>query len=145
MRDDDGTDLYQGRAARVEVASGKDRLACLHLTDKPTLRWYAECCDTPLFNTYGTARIPYVTVLLANCESGWRDRMGGPLGHLFLQDATRPTGDAKAVAMPRLLARVVPRLLRDWLSGDRRRLAMFDPDTLRPIATPQRIEARPDR
>ena len=33
-----GTALYQTRCARVSFQSGKDRLAGVHMTDKPTLR-----------------------------------------------------------------------------------------------------------
>ena len=87
LDDAGGTALYQSRCARLEFARGSERLACLHLTDKPTLRWYAMCCDTPMFNTYATGRIPYVTTILANCEAAGRDRLGPPLGHLFLEDA----------------------------------------------------------
>jgi hypothetical protein len=46
-----GTALYQGRCATMRLLGGRDLLACLHLTQKPTLRWYARCCDTPMFNT----------------------------------------------------------------------------------------------
>ena len=138
LRDDDGTDLWQGRVASVDIFTGKDRLACLHLTEKPTLRWYAACCDTPMFNTYANAKLPYITTLLVNCEGGWQERLGVPR-HLHLQDATRPTGDAKPASMAKVVARVAPRILRDWLSGDRRRTALFDPETLEPIATPRRL------
>ena len=53
-----GTELYQTRCARLTFHSGKDQLAGLHMTDKPTLRWFAKCCDTPMFNTYANGSFP---------------------------------------------------------------------------------------
>ena len=38
----DGTALYQSRCARMHIHSGKENLAGLHMTDGPTLRWYAK-------------------------------------------------------------------------------------------------------
>ena len=84
---DAGTPLYQSRCARMRIESGRDRLRCIHLTEEATLRWYAGCCDTPLFNSYKNGKIPYVTTLVGNCDAGARARMlGEPIGHLFVDD-----------------------------------------------------------
>ncbi|MFT6473961.1 DUF6151 family protein [Qipengyuania profunda] len=139
LDDAGGTALYQSRCARLEFARGSERLACLHLTDKPTLRWYAMCCDTPMFNTYATGRIPYVTTILANCEAAGRNRLGPPLGHLFLEDAPGPTAGLKPLSMNRLMRGFLVRMVKDYVSGDHRRNPLFDPKTLQPIATPRRL------
>lgn len=135
----DGTALYQSRCARVRIDSGRDRLACLHLTEKPTLRWYAACCDTPMFNTYANGKIPYVTTLLGNCEESGVAALGPPLGHLFLDDTQAETAGLKPLSMGRLMRRFLGRMIKDIFSGDRRRSAFFDGKTLKPIATPQRL------
>ena len=134
-----GTALYQSRCARLTIASGKDRLACIHLTDKPTLRWYAACCDTPMFNSFANGRIPYVTTLLANCEPAARAKLGEPTGHLFLSDATGAVDDLKPLAMATLIRHFLWRMMKDWISGDRLRNPLFDPQTLAPIAPPRRL------
>lgn len=138
-----GTALYQGRCATMRIATGRDRLACLHLTEKPTLRWYAACCDTPMFNTYRTGRVPYVTTVVANCDPARRDAvLGPPLGHLFTAEATGDARDLPTLTMARLIRRFLPRMIRDILSDARRRSALFDPRTLAPIAPPQFVGAR---
>ena len=135
-----GTHLLQTRCATLEIDRGRDLLACLHLTEKPTLRWYASCCDTPMFNTYRNGRVPYITTLLANCDPEGREALTRQcLGHLFLDDAGVSTADLTACSPAKLALRVVPRMIRDLVGGDRRRTALFDPQTLEPIAQPQRL------
>ena len=134
-----GTALYQTRCAKLSLDSGKDMLAGVHMTDQPTLRWYASCCDTPLFNTYANGKLPYTTILLANCDESGRAALGEPRGHLFLADAPGDTAGLKPLKMSTLLRSFFKRLVADIFSGDRRRNALFDPQTLEPIATPRRL------
>ncbi|MGB3794905.1 MAG: DUF6151 family protein [Alteraurantiacibacter sp.] len=135
----DGTALYQTRCNRVTFTRGKERLACLHLTRKPTLRWYAACCDTPLANTFATGTLPYFTMLLANADIDARHALGPPIGHLFVQDAANPPAGEANMSILRLVASVIPRMAKDIVSGGRRRSPLFDPGTLQPVATPRRI------
>lgn len=134
-----GTELYQTRCARLAFHSGRDQLAGLHMTDKPTLRWYAKCCDTPMFNTYANGKLPYTTVLVANCEASGRSALGPVRGHLFLEDAPGNTDGLKPLSMNALLRSFFKRLVRDIFSGDRKRNPLFDPATLQPIATARRL------
>lgn len=136
-----GTALYQSRCARLRFHSGKQLLAGLHLTDGKTLRWYSSCCDTPLFNTYENGRIPYITTLLANCDDAGRARLGKPLGHLFLADGKGDVSALPPLSMGRLMRRFFVRMLKDMISGDRRRNPLFDPHSFAPIATPRRLSA----
>lgn len=139
-----GTALYQTRCAAMRITTGRDRLACLHLTEKPTLRWYAACCDTPMFNTYRTGRIPYITTLVANCDPQLRDALlGPPIGHLFTTEATGDIAHLTPMSMRAMMRRFFGRMVADVLSGDRRRSALFDPRTLAPIATPTRVRSNP--
>lgn len=135
-----GSALYQGRCARMQITSGRDQLACFHLTDKPTLRWYARCCGMPLFNTYANGKIPYVTIQLGACDPAMRARLvGPPRGHLFTQDGIGDTSALRKMSMAALMWRFFPRMIRDIISGDRRRCALFDAVTLDPIAEPRRL------
>jgi hypothetical protein len=137
-----GSALYQSRCARLRLDTGRDQLACVHLTDKPTLRWYAACCGMPLFNTYANGKLPYITTQLAACDPAKRaDLIGPPRGHLFTDDGIGDTSALPKMSMGQLMRRFFPRMLRDLLSGDRRRCPLFDPKTLEPIATPRRLTA----
>ena len=138
-----GSALYQSRCASMRIDTGRDRLACLHMTDKPTLRWYAACCGMPLFNTYANGRIPYITTQVAACDPARRGALTGPpLGHLFTQDGTGDTSALSKMSMGKLMRRFFPRMIKDMISGDRRRCALFDAETLEPIAPPHRLTAQ---
>jgi len=135
-----GTPLYQTRCARMQIDTGRERLACLHLTDAPTLRWYADCCRTPLFNTFRNGKLPFITILTAACDPARRAQaFGQPRGHLFTQDATRDASHLPKMGTPTLMRRFFVRAIKDIVSGDRRRSALFDAKTLEPIATPHRL------
>lgn len=137
-----GSALYQSRCARLRLDTGGEHLACLHMTDKPTLRWYASCCGMPMFNTYANGKVPYITTQLAACDLAKRAALAGPpLGHLFTQDGIGDTSALPKMSMGKLMRRFFPRMVKDLLSGDRRRCALFDAKTLQPIATPHRLTA----
>lgn len=137
LGDDGGTDLFVARCTNLEITQGKAELASLHLTERPTLRWYARCCDTPLFNSYKNGKLPYLTVVLANCEQSDIDAHLGPVrGHLFVEHAPQPTPNRNFPTI-RLAPRFTMRFLFDILSGNRRRSPLFDSETLQPIAVPE--------
>jgi hypothetical protein len=132
-----GTALYQGRCATMRVTEGRDQLACFHLTEKPTLRWYARCCDTPMFNTFKNGRVPYITTVVANCEPDQRSwLLGPPIGHLFADEATGDVTHLRRLSMAKLMRRFFKRMITDMITGDRRRADLFNPETLEPIAKP---------
>ena len=134
-----GTLLYQSRCARVRIERGRDKLRCLHLTEKPTLRWYAACCDTPLFNSFRNGKVPYVTTLVGNCAADERRRLlGEPIGHLFVDDDPTCTEPVNRLSMNTLMRRFFVRMMKDIVSGDRRRSALFESQTLEPIVAPAR-------
>ena len=135
-----GTLLYQSGCAAVQVAQGSDKLACIHLTDKPTLRWYADCCDTPMFNTYKNARFPYMSTLVANTPRDEREPLMPLRGHIFLSDVQGHESDLKELSMAYFARRFLVRVVRDFCTGARRRTALFDGATLEPIARPQRVD-----
>lgn len=137
-----GTALFQGRCASMKLRQGRDLLACFHLTNKPTLRWYASCCRTPMFNTYANGSIPYITALVANCDPERRNGILGPvIGHLFLDEATGDVSGLPRLSMGRLMSRFFFRMVADIVSGDRKRSELFDAGTLEPISPPERLTA----
>ena len=53
-----GTDIFQMPLGRVKLIAGTDALRCLSFSGK-VLRWYAECCRTPIANTAFTPRFRF--------------------------------------------------------------------------------------
>ena len=84
-----GTDLFQTMPDRVRILSGGEHLACLKLTEKGPLRWYAACCNTAICNTGGTRAIPLASMMVgrfANPEGAGpilaRVNRKGATGHI---------------------------------------------------------------
>lgn len=70
-----GTDIYQTLPRNLEIISGAEHLACLRLSPKGLLRWYAKCCNTPLCNTLANHKFYMVGVLTSTAEAG-KDALG---------------------------------------------------------------------
>jgi hypothetical protein len=143
LEDAGGVSLYLTRIGLFTLDAGKENLACIHLTDKPLLRWYAACCDTPLFHTVHSGWYPFVTVLDRICDVQSRGAvLGPPCGHIYPDSATEPLADdTPRASFARVMRRFIPRMLQDYLTGDFRRSPLFDRKTHRPIATPRRLTA----
>jgi hypothetical protein len=73
-----GTEVIATLPQHVRFLTGHDKLACLSLSPRGALRWYANCCNTPLANTPRDFRIPYAGVVRACLENG-----SAPLDDVF--------------------------------------------------------------
>jgi len=54
-----GTDLVATQSRYVRFTAGAGSLACLSLSPRGLLRWYASCCNTPIANTPRDWKLPY--------------------------------------------------------------------------------------
>jgi hypothetical protein len=55
-----GTDLVATASSNVTISAGRENLACVSLSPRGLLRWYAACCNTPIANTPRDWKVPYV-------------------------------------------------------------------------------------
>ncbi|CAA9421249.1 MAG: hypothetical protein AVDCRST_MAG51-2011 [uncultured Ramlibacter sp.] len=55
-----GTDIVATHARYVRLTAGATSLACMSLSPRGLLRWYASCCHTPVANTPRGWKLPYV-------------------------------------------------------------------------------------
>jgi hypothetical protein len=55
-----GTDVIQTLPARLTFTAGQEVLACVRLSEKGLVRWYAKCCNTPVGNTLIDYRISFI-------------------------------------------------------------------------------------
>jgi hypothetical protein len=54
-----GTDIVAADSRYVRFTAGTQALACLSLSPRGLLRWYASCCDTPIAATPRNWKLPY--------------------------------------------------------------------------------------
>lgn len=135
-----GTEAVQARPAWVRITGGADQLACMRLSSRGLMRWYARCCRTPVANTLASPRMPFVGVLQAalDLDGATRDAVLGPAARTQGRFAIGgvPEG-AAATASLGTIARSVLLLARGWLSGGHRPSPFFDRETGAPSATPE--------
>lgn len=138
-----GTDIFQMSPARLTVAQGLDRLACIRITPKGPLRWYTECCRSPVGNTAPTRQLPIVGVILSSVQADPRalDAVLGPVrARVMVRYAKGPVPDSAPVheGFPAShIARMLWKILIWRIRGDYRRSPFFDSETGKPIASPR--------
>jgi hypothetical protein len=136
-----GTDIFHLPPRRLTLTAGTDALRCLRLSNK-VLRWYTECCRTPIANTAAWPGFPVIGVIHAfmDREADGRsldDALGPPLCRLYERSATGPLPpDAPAPPSVGVYIRHLPKLLGWWVRGLGRPTPFFDDRTKAPRAVP---------
>ena len=67
-----GTEVFQLSPRHLVIDQGQDALACVVLKGTRLLRWYVDCCRTPIGNTLANPGVPFVGVL-HNCVGASAD------------------------------------------------------------------------
>ena len=139
-----GTELCQLPSNLLEFEQGAEQLACIRLTGRGPLRWYARCCNTPIGNTPPSRRVSFVG-LIHTCVDGAaaapaQAALGPVRARLFKESAS---GDAEALQglpglSPGSLLRLGRRALGSLVSGRYRFNPFFDAHGA-PRATPRRL------
>jgi hypothetical protein len=139
-----GTDIFQMPAGRVTLSAGVDAVRCVSFSGK-VLRWYAECCRTPIANTAASVRFPVVALIhsFMDHEAGGRSRealLGPPLCRIYERSATGPL-PANAPPPPSLqvFARRTSKMLGWWVCGLGCPNPLFDAHTNAPLSPPRVI------
>jgi hypothetical protein len=137
-----GTDIFQMAAGRVTLNAGTDALRSLTFYGK-VLRWYADCCRTPLANTAAIPRFPVVALIhsFIDSEAAGHSRdelLGKPLCRIYDRSSIGPLPpDAPPPASAGMFARRAAKLLGWWIRGLGRPNPFFDHRTGAPISVPR--------
>ena len=138
LDDSGGTDIVPIAPAAVRFTAGVEQVACMSLSPRGILRWYAACCRTPLGNTPRDPKLPYVGLVTACFDATPQavDAAFGPRGRVVLntQSATAPvraTPFAFALGGLRILAGIIGARLR------RERVSPFFDAQGRPLREPE--------
>ncbi|MEO8877952.1 MAG: DUF6151 family protein [Polyangiaceae bacterium] len=136
-----GTDIYQMAIGRVEITQGKDQLRALRLSAKGLIRWYADCCRTPIGNTVGP-KLPFIGLILAFVDpsvgASARDAaLGGSRGSIHTKDAV---GEGGSLLVERGSAGILlrsARLMFGWWVTGKGSSVFFDSKTGAAVSTPK--------
>ncbi|WP_227368935.1 DUF6151 family protein [Halomonas sp. M20] len=134
-----GTELIQTTPDNLTFSEGIENLACLRLTPKGLLRWYASCCNTTIANTPSNYNMPFVGVVhtCLRYEPGSLNDTFGPVRmRVFTKNALcepKPSsqgligGGAQAAGM----------IAKARLDGSYKRTPFFDGQSGKCIVTPK--------
>lgn len=139
-----GTDIFQMSPADLEFANGVENLACMRLTPNGLLRWYADCCKTPIGNTLPTHQLPFVGLIHLCMAVGKQslDNVIGPVragvhGKFARGDRAEISAHDRASLI--VLARMFRKLFWWRLKWDHKRTPFFD-ESGTPVAAPRKGE-----
>ncbi|MEO8040416.1 MAG: DUF6151 family protein [Betaproteobacteria bacterium] len=130
-----GTDIIASLPRSVHFTSGADKMACMSLSPRGLLRWYASCCRTPIGNTPRDRKLSYLG-LVRNCLPE-TDAAFGPV------KIELNTGSARGKVEPTPLAtffgivKIMKNVFGARLSGKYRENPFFESDSGAPIKAPQ--------
>lgn len=115
----------------MKITEGGENLRVFRLSPKGALRWYATCCDTPLFFTPLKARLVHVGVNTDRLDDP--DAPGKVVAEAFI-----PKGDGTSTnrGLPRMVGRMVTRMAAKNMNGEWRDTPFFD-DHGAPAVSPQ--------
>jgi hypothetical protein len=138
-----GTDIFQMPPARVALTEGTDAIRCVALSEK-VLRWYADCCRTPIGNTAADPRFPIVAIIhsfMDHATSRPRDEvLGPPLCRIYERSAVGPLPpDAPPPPSLGLFVRRTSKLIGWLVRGLNRPTPFFDERTKAPRAAPRAL------
>ncbi len=143
-----GTAIYQTTPAHIAITEGAEQLACLRLSRKGLMRWYADCCNTPLFNTLAHAKLCFAGVLLHTVAPDARGALGPLTAATFTESAAGDGPPVRKHGFAKTGYNIVRRHLRAKLGGAASMAPFFDAQgaptcTPRILTLEERNAARP--
>lgn len=112
--------LYMNVPDAIDIATGLEQVQAIKLSSKGPLRWYAQCCKTPIANTLRSAKLPFATLHAGFIED---QSTLGPVR----AEAFRPNGQGTKGGLA-MGAGVLTRMITARLSGRWRNTPFFDAD-----------------
>ena len=136
-----GSDIVQTLPKNVTFTQGMDALACMRLTQKGMIRWYAGCCKTPIGNTLENYKISFIG-LLHNCLESPAQSLANSFGPV--RAYVNPQGalgdpKPKTSGTGAIIRWFVKTILKARVNGDYRRTPFFKDG--KPIAIPRVISS----
>lgn len=130
-----GTEVVASLPKYVGFTDGVEAIACMSLSERGLLRWYARCCDTPIGNTPRSRKVPYVGVIHGCLEATAPplDASFGPLRVAVNTGSARKAVRSTQMASTAAVLKLMSRALGDRLSGAYRHNPFFDSATGAPI------------
>lgn len=122
--------ILQTTQDRIRITEGGQNLRVFRHTPRGALRWFAVCCDTPLFLTPLKARLVHVGVNADRLDDP--DSLGKVMAEGFIPAGA---GKIRHRGVGRMISRMVSRMAAKNLTGEWRGTRFFAKDGA-PILAP---------
>lgn len=139
LDDKGGTEVVATLPRSVHITAGADQVACMSLSGKGLLRWYAACCRTPIGNTPRDRKVSYVGLVRA-CLPGSDAELAkafGPLEVVVNTGSARGRVEKKPLAMFFAVLKILRNVVGARVTGGYRVNPFFGADAGEPVKTPQ--------
>jgi hypothetical protein len=120
--------LFQTTGDRIRIETGQDHLAVFAFGRKNLLRWYADCCRTPMFNVLRKPKLGFASVM-TRCLSD-PSAIGPVVGRGFIP---QPNGKVKHIGIASLILGLARRTVVQRVTGRWRQTPFLDPATGEPV------------
>lgn len=132
-----GTDVVIASPGQVRLTQGQDALACMSLSERGMLRWYARCCNSPIGNTARDPKGAFVGLVstIAAGSPHAIEAAFGPVRMVSFPKEARGTVAASGWRMVRPMLGLVRQMLAVRIKRSYRLSPFFDVNG-RPLATP---------
>ena len=137
-----GTEVIQVPPSNLQFTHGADKLACLRLTDRGMLRWYAACCNTPIGNTPAKQGMSFVG-LIHTClgDATAREASFGPVTMVVGVKTAIGEDKPEQKGLFSGVAKTMAMILKARMNGAYRRNPFFKQDTGVAVAVPTVLSA----
>lgn len=138
-----GTDIVATLPAAVRITAGLEQLACLTLTAKGPLRWYAACCRTPIGNTARDHKTPYLGIVgrSLSAPASELDAAFGPASIALNTGSARGGVASTPVATFLGVLQIMGHALIARMAGRHKVTPFFDTTSGKPVKAPQALSA----
>jgi hypothetical protein len=134
-----GTDVIQILPKNLAFTQGIEALACIRLTDKGMIRWYASCCNTPIGNTLPNFKISFIGLVhncLENSETTLQDSFG-PIRACVNTQGAKGDPKPKSRGAGAIIVWFISTVLMARITGAYKQNPLFLKDKGTPIVRPR--------
>jgi Family of unknown function (DUF6151) len=136
-----GTDITQTNPKNIRFTQGIEHLACMRLSEKGLLRWYSNCCNTPIGNTLPNFKLSFIG-LIHTCLASDATALDSSFGPVRARVNTEHAkGKVAASGVPAAIFRLLRLLIQARLSGSYKQTPFFAVDSGAPIVVPKVLSA----
>jgi hypothetical protein len=134
-----GSEVIQVLPKNVTLTQGTEALACMRLTAKGLLRWYAGCCNTPIGNTLDNFKISFIGLVHNSLETADRPMQDsfGPVRVWVNTKGAKGNPKPKTVGIGRTILWFLANVAKARIDGSYKQTPLFLVDKGTPIVPPR--------